>query len=129
MHIHIVCRFEAIQIACFGERQANTRVAVVTLDFDASACFELGGIYSAQYANTTDPAAPVPMGISLVDSEDIHRGWVKEESRLKVDNLLQAGYTNIVVEVAKLGRRWTKYDHILGAERSYRLGEATVRWG
>jgi len=66
MHIYIVCRFEAIQIACFGERQANTRVAVVTLDFNASACFEVGGVYSARYANITNLAAPVPIGISLV---------------------------------------------------------------
>lgn len=85
--IYVVCKssvFKAIGIARFSRGWANVRV-VVTLDFNASACFEVGDSHTITYAKTTDPQAKVSTGLSLIDSEGVYRGWVKEESRLELD--------------------------------------------
>ena len=122
-----------IWIVCESHLQAGYRVefyspeAVATHDFDDAICFELGDKYRIQYRKPTDPEARgIELGISLVDSEGRHRGWVKEESREELDKLLVAGHTNLVATVAKIGRRWTKMDEKLGKERRFRVGQAIV---
>lgn len=44
-----------------------------------------------------------------------------------VEGLIAGGHTDLLVVVAKLGRRWANWDALIDRERSYRVGEAVVR--
>jgi hypothetical protein len=87
----------------------------------------MGESYHVRHREPTDPEAQgIDFGISLVDSDDRHRGWVKEESRAELDKLLLAGRTDVVVTVARLGRKWSKFDPNVGEKRYFRVGEAVA---
>ena len=96
-----------------------------TLDFEESTQFTLWRPYQVTSRKPTDPRARVEHGLSLTDAEkQIHYGWVKEESRQELDQLLEAGY-GVRVVVVKIGKKWKEYDDILQRFRSFIIGEGT----
>ena len=103
---------------------ANAAHVVATLDYDDSQCFECGKYYYCTYRKTTDITSPVAVGIALTNVEgSTHYGWIKEICWAAIDVHLAADKC-VLIQVVKLGRRWTRQDRHLGQDRQLRLGEA-----
>ena len=82
-------------------------------------------MYRLQERQPTDPTAEVDTGLSLTDAQGLHCGWVKEEDRETVQQLVDGGET-VRLQIVRMGKRWSLYDTLLGQFRHFREGWAMV---
>ncbi|KAG6075047.1 hypothetical protein E4U15_005835 [Claviceps sp. LM218 group G6] len=119
--IDIVCEFFSALELWSGDWSLRHHDSLdVTDDFDDAACFDVGDVYRLEYRKPSSPG--VATGISLV-SDDMHFGWVRERSRVEVEDFLIAGKT-VFGRIRWFGKRWRKYDGRLRCEREWQEGVA-----